>query len=314
MARIHDRNTLIFQGIVVFFLLGSVYSASGEESKTTTKLETIAPSEELKEGEGTIRFGDPETFVEEDVTETSTTPAPVPFATPTHVAVVPPPTVPTSEQVRMVLEAIPAGTEFGKEVDLLVNLGGEAVPSLIAAFTDSSLLWERRWAAAMALGKIKGDPARLALESKLKDPLFLVRMASAKALGELGDPKSISVLHETLADPAMFVRASVIDALAAIKQKDSVPALLSELKASRNFYRGQSLWVREHVVDALAAIGDERAVDPLLALLKDEDSELRSHACQALAQLKPDALPSMPPPADENEDCAARWRAWAKNK
>ncbi|HLG20497.1 MAG TPA: HEAT repeat domain-containing protein [Bdellovibrionota bacterium] len=297
------RKRLIFQASLIGFVLATFVPKGFSQ----------------QESEEPIRFGDPETFlpIPEESTPTPTpTPAPAkpgPKVTPQPTAT--PVATPKSsaERVREIIASVPPGDEYPNQFSDLVAIGEEAVPPLAEIYVDASALWQSRWIAGMALGRLGGEEARLALEKGLKDPLFLVRLAAAQALGKMKDPQAAPRLREALSDKAMVVRSAVVDAMAELKDREAVSLLRAELVSPRSFYRGRSLWIREHILEALVSIGGEEAAETLLVVLKEEDPVLLERGCSALAQLVPEA-----PPAKElnlsPHDCAKQWIAWFESK
>jgi hypothetical protein len=288
---IHDRKFPVFQAVLAIFLF------------------TIAPV--WAQEAGPDRYGDPEVIWEPTVKEETVAPPepemkteiapPEPAATAMESS-----GLPVDEEVRAILASVRPGDPYPKQYAQMLALGEPAVPTLIRVFNDSTSVWQTRWFAAMALGRIGGSPAREALEVAVTDPLFLIRLAAVQSLGNLGDPISAPALRKALADKAMVVRASAADALGQIKDREAVPLMEKELFESRNFYRGRSLWARPHIVDALVEIGSESCVPTLVRLLKDTDPEMRSKSCDALARLVSDP----PPPATGAVSCETRWQTW----
>lgn len=215
------------------------------------------------------------------------------------------------EKVRSIIQSVLPGQEYPKEFRQILQIGPRAIPTLVEIFQDSAALWQSRWIAAMALGRLGGKKASDVLKVGLNDPLFLLRMASAQALGNMGDLSTVPEIRKLLSDRALVVRASVADTLGVLKDRDSVPALIKELSASRNFHRGKSVWIRQTIMKSLGAIGDERAVPALMAALQEKELTIRLEACEALSRITPQAEPAK---LERKESCVTEWTNWGKKE
>ncbi|MCA9050050.1 MAG: HEAT repeat domain-containing protein, partial [Planctomycetaceae bacterium] len=104
-----------------------------------------------------------------------------------------------------------------------------------------------------------------------------VRAAAARSLGELKDPKSILALEEALHDDRL-VAAQAVVALGLTGQKAAVPALIGQL-------RNPASDIRYHACNALAEIGQLPNSGPLETLLDDREATVRKAAESALEKL-----------------------------
>jgi HEAT repeat protein len=167
--------------------------------------------------------------------------------------------------------------------------------------------------AARASSRLRDPRAVEPLIQALRHPDSFVRERAAEALGELGDARAIDPLVEALADPgdsdrleSMAVRHAAAIALAKLGEVDfralgeigdpchglerlaecGDPRLLTPLlRALRDPHNPR---VRADAAVALGKLGDLRAVQPLIAATIDNEWEVRSHAFEALGELRTD--------------------------
>ena len=154
-------------------------------------------------------------------------------------------------------------------VEALGKIGAPAVEPLIAALRDED--WYVRENAAEALGETKDARAVKPLIEALKD--LNIRSRAAEALGEIKDVRAIDPLIAALGDEEQYFRNNVAGALGKI----GAPAVAPLMAALRGH-------VRENAVGALGKIGAP-AVAPLIAALKDEDTNVRRNAADALGEV-----------------------------
>lgn len=159
------------------------------------------------------------------------------------------------------------------------------IDQLEVYFNNDKSEMDKRWLAAVLIGRIGGEPAQEKLVKGLKSDVFLMRMAAIKGIEVMGDTTQAPQLYPLLNDPAMVVRAAVADALGNMRTREALPHLIRELNQSRNFYRGRSLWVRNHIIDAIGKIGGEQSIAPLIACLKETDTTIVDSALKALNPL-----------------------------
>jgi HEAT repeat protein len=126
------------------------------------------------------------------------------------------------------------------------------------------------------------------------------RYGAAVALGRRGDPASIPALKEALSDPDPGVRWMALEALGAIGNP-ALPVLIDLLGSD-------DIDLRWGAVVALGEIGDPRAVGPLARALEDRDRYVRTRAALALAAIGASALPSLAAAAG-HQDAGVRWAA-----
>lgn len=123
-----------------------------------------------------------------------------------------------------------------------------------------------------------GAESLSALVGVLKGGSYERRVAAATALGELGEAGGLKPLLNALKDHEPLVRVAVVNALASMGDKQAVPALIAILRdRARN--------VRVAVISALGQLGDKQAVQPLSGLVKDREWEVRAVLAEALGRL-----------------------------
>ena len=165
--------------------------------------------------------------------------------------------------------------------------------------------------AVRAASRLRDPRAVEPLIQALRHPVSYVRKWAAEALGELGDARAIDPLVEALADDgdpdrreSMAVRHAAAMALAKLGEVDfrapggigdpshglerlaecGDPRLLTPLlRALRDPHDSR---VRADAAAALGELGDLHAVQPLIHATMDNDWEVRSHALEALGELK----------------------------
>ena len=187
-----------------------------------------------------------------------------------------------------------------RDWDKCVALGALAVEPLSAALKDEE--WDVRQAAARALGKIKDPRAVKPLIAALKDEKWDVRQAAAEALGEIGAP-AVEPLIAALKGENKDVRqaaAAMLGRLGWQPGRDETagwywmvkgdwhncvalgsPAVKPLIAALKD----ENSDVRKAAAEALGKIGDARAVEPLIAALKDRYSDVRQAASEALGKI-----------------------------
>jgi HEAT repeat protein len=127
-------------------------------------------------------------------------------------------------------------------IDLLVSLGGKAVPALIEAFTTNN---------------------------------HDVRKFIIDVIGEITDKRALPLLLSALKDEDENVKASAVEHLGKLKEPSVVDALIDIL-------RGNDLWIAYPAADALGRICNRKAIKPLVESLENKtlrEPALRALAC-----------------------------------
>lgn len=149
-----------------------------------------------------------------------------------------------------------------------------AVPALKDALSDPDP--GVRWMALEALGAI-GGPALPVLIGLLDSDDVDLRWGAAVALGDIGDPAAIGSLVTALGDSDRYVRTRAALALSVI----GVPALPPLAAASGSEDAG----VRWAAALALGKIRSPESIETLSTLLADPDRSVRWKAAEALGVL-----------------------------
>ncbi|MBW7905594.1 MAG: HEAT repeat domain-containing protein [Phycisphaerae bacterium] len=141
-----------------------------------------------------------------------------------------------------------------------------------------------RFAAFVALGKVRDAGAAALIDLGLRDPEPRVRLAAAFAAARLGGQNAAGVLVSALnEDRNVYHRADAAFLLGELGEPKAIPWLERAARLE------DSHRVKVHIYAALAALGDRSAVGALLAFLR-VDTESRLIALQSLARLgHPDA-------------------------
>ena len=123
----------------------------------------------------------------------------------------------------------------------LVTIGASATPELIAIYEDLAETDHRRWICARALGHMGGRAGTEALLAGLRSQQFMTRIAAVSALGVLKGDDARLALEEALFDPSMEVRCTAADGLSGMGHHASTIPLARSLNSPDSFHRGRSL-------------------------------------------------------------------------
>ncbi len=148
---------------------------------------------------------------------------------------------------------------------------------------------------ARALGELKHEPARFALEQMLKDRDWLSRANAAYALQRIENRIARRALQAALDDRHPKAWISVADAFAHFpgRSKDATALIAPRLE--------HKLWqVRMTACRALRRCGTTEAVDPLLSRFEEEEGRLKLELYRALVGVTG---------VDQGPD-PAKWRRW----
>jgi hypothetical protein len=160
-------------------------------------------------------------------------------------------------------------------------LGEKGADTLIGPLLDAlrDEIGEVRAAVARALGQIRNPGAVPALITVLQDSQALVREAAVTALGKIGKPVAYGPLSAALRDGAEEVRTAAARALGRLGKVEAVPLLCQMLQDPQPL-------VREAAAEALGALHDIQARLVLLAHVKDEEYLVRDAVANALFLLE----------------------------
>ena len=190
----------------------------------------------------------------------------------------------------------------------LEDMGKEAVPALLAGLKDNAI--DIRFQSARILGLIQAPEAKPALRDTLKnDASIVVKLAAATALAKMGDDSGYTLAMNAVKSNDEHAVEKAVIALGDIGDKRAVPKLLEVLnshgfagsEAARALGKigdktavepliralGRGLWMKRwYAAEALGKIGDEKALPVLREALKDEESEVREAAQEAIRRIE----------------------------
>lgn len=155
-----------------------------------------------------------------------------------------------------------------------------AVPYLGATLLKLNETDEVRVAAAMALGRIANWRADTFLRQALRDQSRQVRFAAALALGKCKGDDSAALLADRLSNDAdWWVRFAAAVALGEDRSAQSVAALGRAAQSDAEWQ------VRMQAVRSLGQLGSRDAALALAAPLRDSDASVRAAAAMALGDI-----------------------------
>jgi HEAT repeat protein len=154
--------------------------------------------------------------------------------------------------------------------------GSAAISALTSVLRGGS--YERRVAAANALGELGEAAVMKPLLGALKDPEALVRSAVANSLAQLGDVQAVAGLVTLLKDRERNVRVAALSALGQLGDPQAIKSLLG-------LVNDREWEVRAVLAEALGRIGDRSALPAVMGLLQDRDQEVRQNAADAIGRV-----------------------------
>lgn len=156
----------------------------------------------------------------------------------------------------------------------------KAAPTIGALLLRTDTPLQSRISAATALGRIGDRDSVVYLERATLDENKELRFAAALALGKLKSVEAAKVLETVLKDdPHWWVRYAAAVALGDTRQPAAVPAL------SRAVSEEMRWQVRQQAARSLGAIGTRPAVEALGRALADQDATVRYSAARALGEI-----------------------------
>jgi HEAT repeat protein len=165
--------------------------------------------------------------------------------------------------------------------ELLVELGGTAVPALLYGYQRKS---EERDTIRRLLRTI-GSPAVSGIRKSVGSPDLVVqnRAQLVRLLGEMDNPEARTFLAELQADPAMdeAIRVEAAAALYLLGDKQHRDFLVASLST-------QDVLARRAAAYCMSFLNDEPNPEMLLSHLDDPDSEVCMHIAAALGEHRSD--------------------------
>lgn len=156
----------------------------------------------------------------------------------------------------------------------------KAAPYIGALLLRTDTPLQSRVSAATALGRIAEKDSVTFLERATLDENKELRFAASLALGKLKSVEAVRALEAVLRDdPHWWVRYAAAVALGDTRQPAAVPPL------SRVLSEEQRWQVRQQAARSLGAIGTRPAVEALGRGLSDQDATVRYSAARALGEV-----------------------------
>lgn len=156
----------------------------------------------------------------------------------------------------------------------------KAAPYIGALLLRTDTPLQSRVSAATALGRIAEKDSVTFLERATLDENKELRFAAALALGKLKSVEAVRALEAVLRDdPHWWVRYAAAVALGDTRQPAAVPPLARVLSEEQRWQ------VRQQAARSLGAIGTRPAVEALGRGLSDQDATVRYSAARALGEV-----------------------------
>jgi len=150
-----------------------------------------------------------------------------------------------------------------------------AVDKLVQGLEDPS--FRVRQESAWALGRIREEEAREALERVLNNPDSMIHDEAVWSLGKIGNEESLRALIPLLETEDAGFRARIVLALGDIRSRKAVEPLMKLLEKEKNRF------VRECIFDSLAILRETRLLPLLVRTLARESSYLsRRHMAMSI--------------------------------
>ncbi len=171
----------------------------------------------------------------------------------------------------------------GSAAGALAELGGGAVPLLLAILEDPQYTAFCKGLAAWALASIGARGAEQ-LRPAMESPLVDVRCAVVGALGDQiqnsDDQEALTLLHQALKDPSEEVQAEAVTAFGKLQHPRFIPVLAASLESP-------SLEVRKNGALALMKCRKGAGLPPLeRAQQREGDGPLAAVLALAITQLR----------------------------
>ena len=220
--------------------------------------------------------------------------------------------LPTPKRIESMIERTQRGLLDKNELSTLRRQAdGEVIKNLSEYLLNESKDTEKRWFAAILLGRLGGPEALDRLTLGLSHEQFFVRLAAIKGLELIRNPISINALHQRLFDSAMVVRAAAADAVGRFSRRESIKHLERGLFHKDNFIKGRSLWARKNFVYAIGTIGGADSMRSLLKCLRESDAMMHK---AALNSLNPILESGVPIQDSEIKSLRKAWLHWWDSK
>jgi HEAT repeat protein len=161
----------------------------------------------------------------------------------------------------------------------------EYYPKLIQISKSPQQTLAMRWKALTLAAYLKKAKALPELQTALKSQEWFMRNAALIAIQSFDPIQAKNAAKELISDKALVVRSAAVDVLSKDLDPKTRELLWSELNASYNFKRKQSLWVRDQIISTLAIQPERNEIAKFNKILFQEDSANQTHALAALENL-----------------------------
>ncbi len=186
--------------------------------------------------------------------------------------------LPSSRQlVERIIDLLHAGDNAGLRnaaVDMLVRMGSDAVPMLLAQAQSPD--HDVRKFIVDILGEIADLRAIPVLLAALGDEDGNVRAAAAENLGKLQSAEAVPALLDAMRYPDILLRFAILEALGRIGKTIPLASLLP--------FRDEKL-LRKALIECLSKVGDVTAAEELLAGLTDPMRNVRDASLLGIVAL-----------------------------
>jgi HEAT repeat protein len=194
------------------------------------------------------------------------------------------------EAVAPLLEVLPGAMEDERSliIEALADLPDEDLPGLFPRLRDEQPTVRRSVARVLGMKACKGAVPHLV--GLLEDEEGHVRSEASRALGETGDQLAVAPLVSLLSDPYQDVRQAGVEALTKLGRSDEDlrRLVLSFLDSQLD---SQDQDVVANTLRIVARLGGRKVMERLKFSLKDERSQVRRAAVEALGTVdSPEAL------------------------
>lgn len=161
----------------------------------------------------------------------------------------------------------------------------ELYPEFIKIAFASERNIQTRWSALLTAVQIYPNGAGADIQRALKHQDWFMRNAGLLSLKIINPKSAEKAALELLNDKALVVRSAAVNVLSNSTTPETRTALWNELKASHNFWKGQSLWIRQEILEKLSANPEKQDYHAFSEMLKDSDQNLPATAISALEKI-----------------------------
>jgi HEAT repeat protein len=144
---------------------------------------------------------------------------------------------------------------------------------------------QTRWKALTTAVQINPKGSQNDVHKALQHKAWFMRAAALMSLKAVDTDLADKTAIEMFSDRALMVRSAAVGAISENPTAEVRSALWAELRADRNFRKGQSLWVREEILRKLAVNPEKQEYRSFSNILMDRDQTLSGPAISALEKI-----------------------------